>query len=885
MSQNRQIKKVKKYRVLKVVFYFLGLPLFILATLLTAIRFIGRDPFVGTNALSAGLGMFADHERLITSPALFGIWLAFGVWLVISVIHLILSKTVKSRRVRMFSMIALSLVIMLGGTLLMDTVFDIKIDAMIASHEAAGDGVVVKDYKTQLSYYRTVSSFARKGKNDSRALIEQVETLEKVYHVDWDADNRSGISANISNKPVQYYNIISDSGEIGVDISYERDDKNNLILAMEEGDGNMHVGDGEISKAVEGREIRLAPNADGQLVINGEVYSHYFYVSRTVSSGEKIYVWYPIYMMPTSFEWNGSKGTFKNKPIDGVYGEGLYSLNGKLSDGWIFSFNNVLEVLEDYYEAKEFIDTYEAANGLVDFEENILPEAIRIRDQYYNGELQDPFTGEYCDEWLIAHYTQQADMANRFSLTVGEIDELIAKLGATLGHNHLFSFLFNMGEIDPDESNPSSESVAGIGNLIAPALNQLKQGVKLVDFLKSLKVDLSEDTLKEVLSYITEAPVYDIYIQLAYESDTLLGEHKDGLYILVLNHDPAKDADPAQPQFSKDEILLDVDLSDALIDDSDPENPEYAFDLDHLSTFLNNTLNAVLKKLGVDLKGDGIINTILGLVLKDMQFNGQTYKGLSISGFDIPLIDAAGNINIDVRGILNGILLNFYNYQSAAIKPVYEFYDWCEKVEDDPDAPYNTYIDMLKQYERAEYTAKIYGAMIGSTLIGDSLGDGTYSSSFGLGDLQSVRQLKSDLSYKRVYYPIYSFRDMLLMFSGIVALFYFLSFVAAEKEELYASGKIVPRRKFTEYEGLESDPDEHILITESLSEQTKKENEAAPVSGLERQAMDAIRASEHKPGANGKPGAKPGTNGKPQAGRKPKTPSSQNKGKGVKRHE
>ncbi len=38
--------------------------------------------------------------------------------------------------------------------------------------------------------------------------------------------------------------------------------------------------------------------------------------------------------------------------------------------------------------------------------------------------------------------------------------------------------------------------------------------------------------------------------------------------------------------------------------------------------------------------------------------------------------------------------------------------------------------------------------MIGSTLIGDNLGAGTYPSSLGLANLTAVRQLKADLSYK-----------------------------------------------------------------------------------------------------------------------------------------
>ena len=90
--------------------------------------------------------------------------------------------------------------------------------------------------------------------------------------------------------------------------------------------------------------------------------------------------------------------------------------------------------------------------------------------------------------------------------------------------------------------------------------------------------------------------------------------------------------------------------------------------------------------------------------------------------------------------------------------------------------------------------------MIGSVLIGDKLGTGSYPSALGLADLTAVRQLKYDLSYKRDFYPIYNTRDMIMFFTGIIILFYFLSFVAQQKEIEYATGVLVaedrkPRQK------------------------------------------------------------------------------------------
>ena len=45
-------------------------------------------------------------------------------------------------------------------------------------------------------------------------------------------------------------------------------------------------------------------------------------------------------------------------------------------------------------------------------------------------------------------------------------------------------------------------------------------------------------------------------------------------------------------------------------------------------------------------------------------------------------------------------------------------------------------------------------------------------------------------------YPLFSLRDMIMFFTGLVVFFYFLSFVCAEKEREYASGTaVVEERK------------------------------------------------------------------------------------------
>lgn len=119
---------------------------------------------MGETTFTTALGFFKQAESYITAPALYGVWIGFGVWAFISIVHIVLSKTVKNPRVRMFSVVAVCMVVMLLTGVVLDTVLDNKITEIQAQYE--GTGVVVNDYKTQLSYYRTVSSNALK-KNDT----------------------------------------------------------------------------------------------------------------------------------------------------------------------------------------------------------------------------------------------------------------------------------------------------------------------------------------------------------------------------------------------------------------------------------------------------------------------------------------------------------------------------------------------------------------------------------------------------------------------------------------------------------------------------------------------------------------------------------------------
>jgi len=859
MIQDKQVKKVKQYRVAKTVFYCLGFPLFFVAVFLCAVRFIGNDPFTGTSDFTTQLGMFKSIEILFTSPALYGVWIAFGMWAFVAIIHIILSKTVKNRRVRTLSVVALCLVVMLGGMFVIDAVLGAKVDTIIKN---APEGVTVADYKTQLSYYRTISSTMKPSNNMTTSLIEKVKHLEKVYNVDMLGIDKSGVAGNISNKPVTYYNVISDDGESGVDISFAMDDATGKPkLVCDTNSGNTFKGDGVIKADIEGRElITLAPNGNGQLVINGKTYSHYFYVCRKSVQGPDVYVWYTSDMMPSSWTWkhnakdnSGSKSTIK--PEDGMYGKGLYNANGLVSDGWVFNLYNVLDILEDYYEAKGAIDNGDE-NGTSEqyqsYYTQMYSNASKARDDYYNGRIPDA-NGEYVDKWTKALYGQELMMTERFSITRGELDELVAKVGALLGDNSLFDYLLINIDTFVGDVGVGGIVESALGSALGALFKQLNAGMSLRELLG--KFSMAEETVNTVIDLIKTAAdikdesVTDIYITAAYKAKDAFGREQDHLYIALIKGgaEGAMGTDPAN------DVIIEIDLDDRIID---PDTGARAIDLDAVSNFLNTALNNLLEKYNIDISG-GIVNTIVGLVLEDMDVNGQTYKGLSIAGINIPII-LDGKINIDIAGILQNLLTGFYSYQSAVIKPVWEFYElglqydraYVNSQGNETSYKKEAYkasaAALFAEYERAHYAAVVHGGMMGSALIGDNLGDGSYPASLGLTDLQSVRQLKTDLSYQREYFPIYALRDMLASFTAIVILFYFLSFMAAQKEEDYASGKIAPRdRKSKGKKSDDADDLDMLKDSDNSDGQSDGANEdAATIEDGEKSTSDLPEASD-----------------------------------------
>lgn len=827
MGQDLQVKKAKKFRVLKVLFYFLSFPLFIFVTLLASIKYMGRDPFVGTHIYNISLvdtQLFNHAQEAISAPALYGLWVVCAIWLVVSIFHIIMTKVCKNRRARMFLVIAFTLVAMLGSMLIMDYTMSANIDSMIKDVEAGkyAEGVTVDDYKTQLSYYRTLTSDIEK-KSMYLNLIKEVERLEDVYNVDMYGKDKGGVSGNIGNSVVYYDELIADDGTVGVDISYKDgylnlEEKNSRTVgkagllsdnSLAVVDDNIIPDDGDDTN--DHMLVRLKPNANGQLVINGTVYSHYFYQKKAPKTGSEktIFVWYNVDLMPIHTTTD-TAGVYDVVYGDGIYGKAVYNPNGMLSDGWVPSLYNVLEILEDYYSCEGIVNDIIKKNDLTytydDWHSSILIDATQRMKDYYMGNIPDE-NGEMCSDYYQALYAQEVT-TGKFSLTRGEIDALLAEVGALLGNNGLFDAL-----LKADDSTT-------IGGIINPILTQLAAGMDLgasmdpgVFTTIGSIIGKTVTGLVLVVKYVDASGNGNLFVGLKNSTDPAVED-----YWLDLNF--------SDEILGKDLVFI---YKNALGEDVD--NIDYAFDLDHVSLLLSNVLTNVLTKATLiekDLDGDsvaepvtiaevidnlltdGTLGTILGLVggLLD-GFDLSSADGLfaslanlidsKLGGYGAISYTSAGGFKLDIVGFLSEFLQTLYYYQTPGIKAVYEFYPDYDTMDAEEIKAAKAYADM----DRAYFMGAKYGNMMGSTMIGDSLGwEGAlekpyvYTADFGLADLASVQQLKLDLSYKPVYYPLFTARDMIMLFGGLVILFYFLSFVASEREIEFAEGKaIVPEKK------------------------------------------------------------------------------------------
>ena len=390
IMDQRSKNKVKLFRTLKVVFYCLGLPLFIFAVIITAAtEYVGEFAYAGL----ADTELFASMKVLFNGTALYGVWVAAGVWLLIAIVHIILVKTVKNRRARTMLVGIVTLVAMLAPVVVMDLVLPVTLDKIAAD---APEGVTIASYEDEKGHFytRTSASWTADGKYESNNyyFITGVEDFLRTYNIGMGGGTKSGVANNTSNVPVRFGDLYIE----GVGAPYADSAFANKVVKS------------GTTVTVNGESVTVSDSTE-QLIVDGTVFADYYY-------GTANGLWY--------------RTSATAQMGDGVYGYASYNSNGMLSDGYVYGIDVALEILEDYYYSQKRMTelSNEATLGgyTIPSDAEIKAAAAQAREEYYS---ENGAASGY-EKWL---WNKQTAISEDFSLTQAELETVLDALGGAIG--------------------------------------------------------------------------------------------------------------------------------------------------------------------------------------------------------------------------------------------------------------------------------------------------------------------------------------------------------------------------------------------------------------------------------------------------------------------
>ena len=415
--------KVKLFRTLKVVFYCLGLPLFLFAVIITAAtEYVGEFAYVGI----AESELFASMKVLFNGSALYGLWVAAGVWLLIAIAHIIAVKTVKNRRARTLIVGVVALVTMLLPVVVMDLVIPVTLESIQAEMP---EGVTLASYDDEKGHFytRTSASWTPSGKYESNNyyFTTGVENFLNTYKIGMFGGTKSGTANNTDNTPVTF-------GELFI-----------------EGEGRPFANEPYADRLVKadttvtvGGKSATVSTSGGKLKVNDRVFDGY-------------------YLGSTNSLWYRQSASAEMK--DGVYGYASYNANGTFSDGYVYGIDVALEILEDYYYSQkrmtEISNEFTLDGKSLPSNAEIVAEATKAREKYYNS-LPDTSYEKYLWE-------TRDTRAAEHSLTADELKEVLNALGVAIGESALGQGLkkllgsFLPGIINTLKPYPSREAAVG----------------------------------------------------------------------------------------------------------------------------------------------------------------------------------------------------------------------------------------------------------------------------------------------------------------------------------------------------------------------------------------------------------------------------------------
>lgn len=780
----RSKNKVKLFRTLKVVFYALGLPLFAFAVVITAAtEYVGEFAYNG----SAATELFASMKVLFNGTALYGVWVAAGVWLLIAVIHIILTKTVKNRRARTLLVGIVTLVVMLAPVIVMDLVIPVKLDSIAAE---LPEGVTIASYQDEKGHFytRTSASWTPSGKYESNNyyFVTGVESFLKTYNIGMYGGTKSGTANNTANAPVTFGELYDDASGKAPFAGAKFKDK------YVKPDTTVTVGD---------ETATVNTNGNGQLVVNDIVFENYV---LGASNG----MWY--------------RKELGAEMKDGAYGYGSYNYNGQFSDGYVYGIDTALAILEDYYYSQKRMTeisnelTLASNASALPSNETIIAKATELREEYYT--LKDSGATAY-EQWV---WGEQANIAGKYSLTQGELENVLDALGTALGENGL---------------GPALKYLLGTVSSLLTDFNIQLSGVQLNQIENGLEVVIEGDAA-------TTDDDITITVTIAPWEDAETGRNSGGKDALNIS---LSGIAGGEYHLGLDSRLISglSELLDGLVTNADPKLVRVEATKETPAVYYETVAEIVYDVLNGGGAGTiGTVGTIFGLVSGLISIVGD------ITGLITIETNEDGEVTTTTEEMLYGLVGNLleglYWYSSPVIKPVYEFYEQAAEElatgTDETKALVKEYGKQLADYDRAVYEGGMHGYMIGSVIIpgssliaGDTLGNGSYSATVPA-SYEEVILLKTELSYKRWLYPLLGVRECLVCFVPFVVLFILLSGVAAEKEMLYATEQETAKKskkdKKKEEEAAKEEAD--IIASEAAEEQVTEsvapEEGAAPLA-------------------------------------------------------
>ena len=774
----RSKNKVKLFRTLKVVFYALGLPLFAFAVVITAAtEYVGEFAYNG----SAATELFASMKVLFNGTALYGVWVAAGVWLLIAVIHIILTKTVKNRRARTLLVGIVTLVVMLAPVIVMDLVIPVKLDSIAAE---LPEGVTIASYQDEKGHFytRTSASWTPSGKYESNNyyFVTGVESFLKTYNIGMYGGTKSGTANNTVNAPVTFGELYDDAS--GKAPFAEAAFKNRYVKS----DTTVTEGD---------ETATVNTNGNGQLVVNNIVFENY--VLGATNS-----MWY--------------RKELGAEMKDGAYGYGSYNYNGQFSDGYVYGIDTALAILEDYYYSQKRMTeisnelTLASKASALPSNETIIAKATELREEYYT--LKDSGATAY-EQWV---WGEQANIAGKYSLTQGELENVLDALGTALGENGL---------------GPALKYLLGTVSSLLTDFNIQLSGVQLNQIENGLEVVIEGDAA-------TTDDDITITVTIAPWEDAETGRNSGGKDALNIS---LSGIAGGEYHLGLDSRLISglSELLDSLVANANIlRNEATGATYTSVAEIVYDVLN------GGGAGTIGTVGTIFGLVGGLISIVGDITDLITIeTNEDGEVITSTEDM---LYGLITNLLEGLYWYSSPVIKPVYEFYEQAAEElatgTDETKALVKEYGKQLADYDRAVYEGGMHGYMIGSVIIpgssliaGDTLGNGSYSATVPA-SYEEVILFKTELSYKRWLYPLLGVRECLVCFVPFVVLFILLSGVAAEKEMLYATEQETAKKskkdKKKEEEAAKEEAD--IIASEAAEEQVTEsvapEEGAAPLA-------------------------------------------------------